>query len=618
VSRSRRFFYTLALVGSFFIAFNVFANETAPHLTFSDLISGPSTGLGDGFGSGVIVTVWAQGLEDTGQLIFRDSNQKLHQPHVYYWKKADGKLPSGPANLYDSHRMVEIAFSVPQAPKGMSEIFIKVNGVESNRLPFVVREGAIYHVKSTGNSSNDGSWSEPWSDPKVAVNRAPTGSTIYIHDVDTGEFSKPGARGIYWNNAAAKSTSEAQFSVVAYPGFQPKVIAQRAVENYKTSGMVVSKLDIYASNYLSVDKLGQPLGEVIESSPGDSYGIQTSRFGRVIANGVGDIPGGCASKWNGAINGNRERVEGVKIFGNEIYDYGCNGTSKLHHTTYLSVRSGNNMVVDAWEWGHNYLHGNKAKFGIHNYDEGAGCGDLNGDLRIHDNVIVDQAGAGISVGSSCGWSMDAIIENNILVNVGLAADWNGVDPDSSNGAENGGIALRDNGTLGLTGTYYIRNNLIYRYTEDEQLDGGRGCLNFNGSGDSITVYWDNNICFSNYDMPFVGAGYSAKNKLDNVSGANNFWYYSQESGIAAKAPSWDRTPHVNEPQVLVNGMKVVIKEGSPVLGLVDNSLPEHSADKIFLSKIRDIYGVRRPSLGAVGPVDLSVSPPVPPQNIKVK
>lgn len=610
------------LISSVFFAMGAFANEHSPYLAFSDLISGPSTGLGDNLGSGVIVTIWAQNAkaaEGDRQLIFRDSNNKLHEPYIYYWKAADGKLPSGPADLDESHKMTEIAFSVPQAPIGDSQIFIKVDGKESNHLPFSVRAGKIYHVKSTGSSGNDGSWAMPWRNPSVAVNKAPSGSTIYIHDVDTGNFSDPGARGIYWNNAKAASTSDSQFAIVAYPGFQPKVIAQKAIENYKTSGMVISKLDIYASNYLNVDENGQPFGKVIQSSPGDTYGIQTSRFGRIVANKIGDIPGGCASKWNGAINGNRSRVEDVKIFGNEVYDYGCNGTSKFHHTTYLSVRSGNNMIVDAWEWGYNYLHGNKAKFGIHNYDEGAGCGDLRGDLRIHDNVIVDQAGAGISVGSSCGWSMDVIIENNILVNVGLAADWDGVNPDTSEGPENGGIALRD---YGLTGKYYIRNNLIYQYTADGQTVGGRGCLNFNGGADNIEVFWNNNICFTNDDIAFIGSTDIAKNKLDNVSGSNNVWYYSGKGGSEARVPSWDSAPLTSDPQFEMIDMKMVIRENSPLLGVVDNNSGKYSKSNYFSSRIRDIYGVRRPPMGSVGPVEGSGvvldSKPMPPWRLNIQ
>jgi hypothetical protein len=66
----------------------------APRLNFSDLISGPSTGLGDGLGSGVIVTVWGQHLgssQGSSEVVFTDSaGNELAAAHVYYWTNADG------------------------------------------------------------------------------------------------------------------------------------------------------------------------------------------------------------------------------------------------------------------------------------------------------------------------------------------------------------------------------------------------------------------------------------------------------------------------------------------------------------------------------------------------
>jgi hypothetical protein len=594
------------------MSFNVSAND--PYLLFSDLISGPSTGLGDGIGSGVVVTVWAQNADVEGsgnQISFRDSRNNLHTPVVYYWKTANGVLPSGPSNLFESHKMSEIAFSIPEAAPGLGRIFIKSDTAESNSLPFLVREGSIYHIKSSGSTDNSGTWSKPWSDPTTAINKAEAGSTIYLHDVNAGSFSSPASRALYWNNAKAASSLNAQFAIIAYPGFQPKVIAQKAVESYRTSGMVVSKMDIYASNYLEVDELGQPRGSVIESSPGDTYGVKTTKSGRVIGNRIGDIPGGCASKWNGAINGNRDHVEGARIFGNEVYDYGCNGSSKLHHTTYLSIRSGTGMVVDAWEWGYNYLHGNKAKFGIHNYDEGNACGDINGALRIHNNVIVDQAGAGISVGSNCGWSMDAVIENNILINVGLAADWDGVNVDTSNGAENGGIALRDSGERGLTGNFYIRNNLIYGHSEDGQQNGGRGCLNLNGDGDSIAIFWDNNVCIGGYSLPLVSASNRAAKKLDNIIGADNFWRYFSKNVAASEFPIWAQSSISEGSGMIVNDSQVRLVPNSSLLSVVEDRDKNMAGTAKLLSTGMDIYGVARPKPGAVGPVEFAISPVAP-------
>lgn len=589
---------------------------SGPRLLFSDLVSGPDDGLGDGKGSGVVVTVWGQHLgsvKGDGRVIFKDSSGKEHEPHIYYWKNADGRLPSGPADLFSSHKAQEIAFSIPSAVNGPGEILVEKGGMRSQTLPFSVREGDIFHVKSSGSDSGDGSWSNPWKTVGKADAEAGTGSTIYIHDVDTGDMNNPQARGIYWNNPRASSSAAAHFGILAYPGYQPKVIAQKAVENYRVEGMVVAKLDVYASNYLSVDDKGQLVGEPIERYPGDTYGIQTTKFGRVIANRLGDIEGGCASKWNGAINGSYGRVESVKLYGNEIYDYGCNGSSKLHHTTYLSLRGRDQPIVDPWEWAYNYLHGNKAKFGIHNYDQGAGCGDLSDTLVIRDNVIINQSGAAISVGSTCGWSMDGAIYNNLLVNVGLAADWDGVDPHTSQGQENGAIALRDQGDAvnggGLLGTYRIFNNTIYRWTEDEQKQGGRGCLSFHGLGDNVSVNFSNNICSTEIDRPFIGATTASATKLDNVEGSNNLFYYSGSTEpVNAIVPSWDASALTSDPKLKFADSRVEIPTESPV------SQNEYDSDLSY-----DLYGNKRsqtrPTIGAVEDVG---SPPSMPSSVTVQ
>lgn len=600
-----------ALIFSFFIfglSYPAIAlAQQGPFLAFSDLISGPATGLGDNEGSGVIVTVWGQNLGSTqgnSQIYYTDAKGvKRKAAKVYYWKNADGKLPSGPANLYTPMKMQEIAFSIPDSASGSGDISVQVNGVSSNTLPFTVRPGNIYFVKSNGSdSSGNGSWKSPWATIGKADSTAPAGSTIYVLGVDTGSDSS--ARGIYWNDASASSTLSAQYAIIAYPGYHPTVTAQRAVENYKTQGLVVSKLDLYASNYTSVDSYGQPTGTPIDHI-GMTFGIQTSKNGREVANRVGDIPGGCASEEQGAITGNArggdDRVSNAKILGNEIHDYGCNGTSKFHHTTYMSVRSGTGLVVQPWEFAYNYLHGNKAKFGIHNYDEGTDCGDISGPIKIINNVIVDQAGAGIDVGSDCGWSMNVDIENNVLINVGLAAAWDGKNPDSSNSPENGGISFRDSGTNGLTGTMYVRNNLIYDYTSDGQTNGARGCIALNGNGDSVKIVWTNNICYTSSNEPFIGYTLTANNKLDNISGSNNAWYDSGNDPSSMNVPTWDAHPITSNPLIDVSGASVMLEKGSP---LIDAGAA--------VPVTRDVYGDERASTPTIGPVAALFSPPSSP------
>lgn len=606
-----------------FAAFSSLAVAESPRLAFSDLVSGPPEGLHDGLGEGAIVTIWGQNLKDGGDVFFIDSEGTRHRPHVYYWKQADGMAPSGPANLFESHLMYEIALSIPsEAAFGEGFITVTVDQQESNSLSFNVRPGEIYHVKSNGTDHpENGTWNRPWRSIAYAINKVASGGILYVHDVDQGSFANPQARGVYWNNTEAGSGLENQLAVISYPGYQPKVIAQKAFENYTTSGQVVSKFDVYASNYLSTDALGQPIGDPIVNSPRDTYGIQTSKNGRVIANRISDIPGGCASAWNGAINGAQERAHNVKILGNEIYDYGCNGSSKLHHTTYMSVRSIDNITVQPWEWGYNYLHGNEAKFGIHQYDEGVRvstssgfsehCGDVAGVIKIHNNVIVDQAGAGISVGSKCDWTVDVLIENNTLVRVGLAAAWDGKNPNTSDGPENGGIALRDNGERGLTGDFYILNNLILNHTNDGQTVGSRGCLSLSGIGDSIEISWLNNICLSDKNNPFVGLTFDAIQQSNNITGFNNLWL---NESVTPEFPNWDSNYTTGNPGIQeVGSIFSTVTDTNDILDTY-KTIPA----EIFIhdpqSFTYDIYGTRTTQYH-LGPLSGYVNPPQPPTNI---
>ena len=569
-----------------------------PFLTFSDLTNGPDVGLGDGLGSGAIVTLWGYNLgsSQNGSIIrFRDSLGTARTGHVYYWKNADGALPSGPANLYESHGMQEIAFSIPDSAVGPGTIEV-VTSQGSTSLPFSVRAGNIYHVRSTGSDSNAGTYAAPFQTVAHTVtlgSDVPAGSIVYIHDVDSGDNASH--RGIYWNNASAASTLDNQFGLVAYPNTRPTTTGQYGFQPYNTSGAVVSKLDVYASNYIDVDANGQPQGAEIRSST-NTVGVHTTANGRVIANRITDIPGGCASKYAGAISGtaqSQDYASNAKIYGNEIYDYSCEGATKLHHTTYMSVRSGpDDLQLAPWEFGYNYLHDNWAKFGIHQFDQDDGCGDLTGPLRIHNNVIINQAGAGISIGSQCGWTMDAYIENNLLVNVGLAADWDGLDINTADGPENGGMSFRDSGDAGLTGTMYVTNNTIWNWNYDSPENGAKSCIAMTGqNGDSIQVIWNDNICATEHDQPFLGFGYNASMKADNISGSNNIFYDASGNAANDNIPVNVSGSILTDPQLLLEGNALNFNLGSSIINASTSTLP------------RDLYGNTRGSFSNIGAIN---------------
>jgi len=580
-----------ALLAVLFTCSNVYA---APSLLFTDLISGPDTGIGDSLGSGVIVTVWGQNLGATqgdSAISFTDSGgTKRAAAHVYYWKNADGVLPSGPANLFESHKMQEIAFSIPDSAAGAGTITVKVNGVDSDPLPFTVRPGQIYHVKSSGNdSSGNGTFSNPWKTVEKGDSGVNAGDTLYIHNVVSGSTTTK--RAIYINRGFSATTAN-QFAYVAYPGTRPSTLGSEGVHMYLTTGIVTSKLQIFASN---CDAVGKNCRHT------DTRGILPSAWGRVIGNELTDQPGGCANGWAGAISANKTKVEGAKLYGNYVHDYSCPEATKFHHTTYMSIRDTNDPSIEAWEWGWNYLRDNDAKNGIHNYDEDlAGndsCGDLSTDLLIHDNVIVNQAGAGITVLSICGWSQDTYIYNNVMINTGLISS---TTCTSGCGFTGSGIKIGD----GL-GDVYIYNNTVYNWDQGDIPDiaTAASCIAVANGGLDGFIEVKNNICYSSKAKDFTGYHSGAQQKLSTLRGSNNVWYYPGVT--AADVPSWDSNAIFTDPKLDATISPFLsLKVGSPAIG-------QAVAAPAVLSLRHGIYRELRDGSFDIGAFEISNSPKPP-------
>ena len=582
-----------------------FAADPSPRLAFSDLISGPDTGLGDPKGSGVIVTIWGQHLgasQGDSTVEFCDSAGACRDAPIYYWKNADGTLPSGPANLFESHRMQEIAISIPESAAGQGNITVTVGG-QSDSLPFTVRPGEIYHVKNEGSdSSGDGSWRNPWRTVAKADSIATAGDTLYIHDVTTIDDGDPGR--VYYNNRGFKANTSNQFAYVSYPGTRAELYGKDGVHVYVTTGIVTSKLTVFASNCADESLAGcRERGTV---------GIAPSDWGRVIGNRITDRPGMCASGQAGAISGGVNTVEGAKIFGNHIHDYGCPNTGKLHHTTYLTIRDNkNDKEIESWELGWNYLKDNWAKNGLHFYDENVGsgteCGDLTTDMLVHNNVVVNQGGAGIAIASACGWTQDTYVYNNLLINVGLPVD---VDCTSNCGSTGSAIEVTDGGSRGLLGNVYLNNNTVYKWDTRNQVSTLQSCIVLRGSGDNAKVFVNDNICYTESDRPFLTT-FSFSDSVDhtdNLSGSNNIWFTSISDPRRATIPQWTQEPVLGDPKLSLSGSIIEVAEDSVALG------------KSLSNFGHDIYGVRREQLSAIGAVDyfLFRSPPSAPKIFEVR
>ncbi len=535
------------------------AQAQTPVLNFTDIINGPSIGLHDGKGSGAIVTLWGQNLglkEGASKVMFEDSNGEIKEvAYVYYWKAADGRKPSGPADLYGSHQMIEIAVSIPESPDGLGLLFIEKNNskidsevVVSNSLPFTVRQGKIFHVKNSGNNDRgDGSFYKPWETmskiSQGATKKIAPGDLIYVHDgvqdID-GNNGRNKLTGLYLSGH--KATADKQTAFIAYPN--ARVLAQGenfGIGFYKNEAIVVSKYVVKAGNYLMPDN------DNILPKNTAAIGIQTTANGRIIGNEVTQISGRCVSGMQGAITGNargHDNVSNQKILGNYIHDWGCNQSSHFGHVTYLSNRSDGKWDVQAWQFGWNHLLNNKSKYGLHSYDETyrGQCGDVEGTIVINDNVINGQKGSGISLGAKnskgiC-WTVAAKIYNNVLINTGLG-------PADENGVASNAIGIVDKG---LKSDIQIYDNKIYNWASPE-LAGRKTAIQVSGNQDNVRIDISRNLFYTDKDFRFE---YNDHHLQDNLKGSHNIWFSKATSAKNTIIPSWEKSPYDFDPQLVVS------------------------------------------------------------------
>ena len=498
----------------------------SPVLAFSDLINGPASGLGDGLGEGAIVTVWGYHLgEKQGQVFFTDSTGKTRPAaHIYYWKKADGKLPGGPANLYESHQLYEVAFSIPKSSTGDGDFFfITDKGLVTSKLKFKVNNGRIFHVKSSGNNNNIGSYHSPWQfiNGDSAKKNAPgnsgliAGDIVYSHGVK--ELHETGKAAMFLR--ALKGDKNAHISFVSYPGTLAKVQSPSwGIHPYLSTAILISKFTVEGGN------MADPKDDSPYVPPISPFTIQikTTQFGRIIGNRVTDIAGKCSNGMSGSISGTGFEIEELKVFGNEITEIGCRQTSHFHHTTYFTRRTNKGLRdIKAPEIGWNFLHNNMARYGIHIYDETnstkAPCDHVYGELKIHNNIVIDQRGPGINVftsgrGNVC-WKTDTYIYNNTLINTGL-----GPISELKNGTAP--FALKLGGSI--EGKFYLFNNLIYKVSDDSSRQYSKPAVislisHFGNRNAEIK----SNLLYSTLDMPLL-IDHRLANMSDNFWGIENF------------------------------------------------------------------------------------------------
>lgn len=546
------------------------APDSAPFLAFTDINSGPDTGIGDGVGSGAIVTIWGQNLGSTqggSSITFVDSAGVERTGHVYYWKNADGTLPGAPANLYESHNMQEVAFSIPDSALGLGSIKI-TTGSGSDELPFTVRAGNIYHAATGGSNSNPCTWASPCEYIDGGLNPTQSdalgnanlsaGDIVYSRGVtETGTRAEScgGGRCIGLFLRSLPGTESSPISLIAYPyesAFSTITSVNAGVNPFGTDGIVISKYSI-AVGY--ADPVDPPnAGSTVASN----YHIYTTKHGRSVGNLMTQIDGTCFTGWNGALSSGGDSGTNHKILGNHIKDLGCDNSSRFSHTLYMSIRDSAAVITQPWEISYNYLDNNNTYMGIHNYDEtnGGDCGSFTGTMVIKNNVVVNQRGAGINIGTNdrdapetaC-WQVDYEITDNVLINTGLG------EP-----AEDGVVtsqAIRVTGDLGGS-SLVIKNNTFHGHGEASSLGVNTDeLLTIGYLFSNPTIDIQNNVFLQTSNLPWLST-----TETITTTGKNSFW--STATASSNSPPAWT-TNITTDPVLSVTGSKVIVGSGSPLI-----------------------------------------------------
>jgi hypothetical protein len=531
------------------------AQAADPVLFFSDINSGPRTGNSDISGGrtgqdGAIVTVWGLNLGSTVSDITIYCNG-AQAASYYFFGNA-----TAPADLYSRQNMQMVSFQINHlAQDGAGGIYAVVNGIQSNTLPFTIRPGSIYFVKTTGHDSTGiGSWSNPWQTiPKSAGSMSP-GDISYIgngvNQTTETEFSAA-------VNLGSDGSAGNPKALIVYPGATSQVgnaSIERAFHNYN------GNTDSYSAHWV-VAKFRITTGTI---------GVNAQTGFRVVGNYI------TAPNGNGMDGAIHVLGSNVFVFGNELTGVGAADCSKLYHTIYLTgvrLDSGPRAPTEsnrqvAW----NHIHDNNTNRAVNVYSEQ----DYSAFIQqhsIHDNVIVNQHGDGILLGyyvTGENW-----IYNNLIIQAGLGPEW------SDDASYHTGIRINTGHETLPPTTVHVYNNTLYGC-------GWSGAVYSEESGHVLispealnrsTVNFSNNIITSTGE-PYVAAESGAV----PAAGYTNCWYGD------GTAPSWDNTAISGNPD-FVNAAAgdFQLQSGSPC---IDAGLDVSTVVS------RDLLGITRPQGGS--------------------
>jgi hypothetical protein len=511
------------------INFDIGAQTGEPVLYFSDITSGPKTGNSDNSSgqtpgeNGAIVTIWGRHLANAQ--VFCNGAEAA----FYYYQ---GNAVS-PANLVIYHQMQKISFQISQtALDGTGEIAVVVGAQKSNALPFTVRPGQIFYVKTTGNDdSGDGSWRQPWQTIPKAANTIESGDIAYICDGVNQTTETDASAAVNLSTDGIEGRPKA---LVVYPGATSRVgnsTIERAFYLYNWNDDRFSAHWVIAGFQITTGQVGAP-----------AY----TGF-RVIGNYI-TAPNG--DGMDGAINAEGNEVY---ILGNELAGVGSINCSKLYHAIYVKGLRKDDPPRAAKESnreiGWNFVHDCNTNRAINMYSEQINSAFIERH-SVHDNVILNQRGDGIMLGYYVvgeNW-----LYNNLIIRAGLGPEW----PDGE--SYHTGIRINTGHEDVSQTVVHCYNNTLYGCGwTGAVLEGENGHILISPEALTLntTVQFSNNIIYST-GQPYL----AAESALLPAADHRNCWF-----GHGA-APTWDTGAINTDPKFVdVAANNFALKAGSPCI-----------------------------------------------------
>jgi hypothetical protein len=438
----------------------------APHIFYSDLVSGPSSG-GEG-NQGAIVTLTGSAfgaLQGKSEVHLAGSPLK----RVLVW--TDRK----------------ISFQIG-AGAHSGDLTVTTDRGSSNVLPFTVRSGNIYFVANDGHDGASGSRVSPWRTiPHAVVSMRPGDITYVLDEVHQTTTDN------YHAALSIQSSGQADrpIALVVYPGASATIgdpagpefgLRTPSIHGGPFSNWVIAGFTIRGAN--------------------TALRLDAVSGWRIINNDLscptGDGAAGCLEVSDSSA---------IALLGNSVHDTGKPGGSKRYQSVYFTTDS--NHIEIGWN---RIFHNNSCRgIQFHSSPVSPDSGFNQYDLLIHDNQVSDQVCDGINLATIDPSKGRVAIYNNLIFHVG-------VGPSPHDGDANyaciSSPGIVNRGTAG-SGEVEIFNNTLF----DCGSIGGPSAGALAVGPRSPDLLLTNNI-IDQHGAPYL----TPSSVADKVHGSNNLWW----------------------------------------------------------------------------------------------